>query len=167
MGVEELSPEHQILNMPLFAWRLLGQYLAVVNYDCIERGVDKLSYTNLASYIITKFAIDHAPDIQRAFDEIRLDVAKGDIVGYYTAAQLAAIPSASRSDIPAVFRIGASAREAEAKRGIIRTVPKLAQRPERTAQRPPGRSRKVRGGRKPAAAGPGVRKKKPRAAKQG
>lgn len=168
MTTDGLVCRHQQLNMPLFAWRLLGQYLAIVNFDCIDREEDRINYTHLLSCILTDFFVKHAPSIQRDFDALRLETAKGDIVGFYTASQLAAIPGATSADIPNAFIIGYDRRKVAANaRTLKRAVSGTAPRSSGATTKPARRPNKVRGRGRSGGARPGVRPKKVRGAQPG
>lgn len=127
----------QKLTMPLVAWRMLGKYLAVVNYDRFKRGEKAVSYTQLVGGILARFLVDHAQDIERSFEEVWLSTHKENLPYFYSPDQLAAIASAARTDVPDVFRIGSRGREFAARKNAAR---RALCRPAQGSKSPPAGS---------------------------
>lgn len=154
---ENTVTRRQRLTMPLVAWRLLGEYLVVIDYDRDTRGQSRVSCTQVASAVLARFLIEHAHEIRRATEEVRLAAVKGALSNFCTSEQLAAISSASRSDIPDVFRIGSKGQSAAERDKARRTLQRVVTRSKNTAARPAGKPRKVRRRRSKPSPGTGVK----------
>ena len=158
----QLKVQHQCLQMPVVAWKLLGEYLTVVNYDRSFRDRrSKVNYTELAGAILSRFLMTHGEGIRRAAQEVRLAVTREPFAGFYSPAQLAAIARATGSDIPDVYRIGYTPG-GPADPAAIRALRVIAGRSKGAAARPTKQPRKVRtrGGR--TSTGPRRRQKRTR-----
>lgn len=145
MAEEDMVCQQQALVMPRVAWQLLGQYHTVLDYDRrMHLGHSKINYKHTAGALLAKVLIDNAPQIRRAAEEIRLQATKNAISGFYTQDQLAAIASASRTDIPDVFCIDSREREKvdrqKARRALLIATGKSSGSPAGSA----GKPRKVR-----------------------
>jgi len=106
MPHESIVSKQVVAMMPHVAWVLLGKYLAVVNYDRLARGQKAINYKQLLGAIVARVMIEHGQEIGRSFEEVWLSAHKESLPHFYSTDQLAAIASASRTDIPDVFRIG-------------------------------------------------------------
>ena len=155
MADEDMIKWPQPLSMPLVAWRLLGEYLTVVDYDRLARGQSNVNYTQVAGAILSRFLIDHAHEIRRAAEEVRLATVKEAIPSFYTSAQLAAVASASRTDIPDVYRIGSNQRTPAGKAKAMRSLQRAVAGSKSAAARSSGKPGKVRRRRRKPGAGVG------------
>ena len=141
MGIKK-KVQNQCVSMPIVAWQLLGQYLTVVCYDRRFRdGKSNVSYTVLIGSILSRWLIDNAEGIRRAANEVRFEAAKGGLDHFWTPAQLAAIASATGTDIPNVWRIGNSLRgparsKAQARRAISLATRGPTTHPSRSPRKP-------------------------------
>lgn len=144
MAKEDMITRHQVISMPLAAWRILGEYITVVDYDRKGRGKSNVSYTVVAGAILSRFLIDHAHEIRRASETVRLAAIREAIPAFYSPSQLAAISSATGADIPVVYRIGRYKRAPAGKAEARRTLQHIAAGSKGTATGLAGKPRKVR-----------------------
>ena len=152
---EDMVSRHQVLTMPLAAWRALGEYLTVIDYDRrSSRGQSYVNYTQVAGAILTKFLIEHAHEIRRDAEDVRLATIKESLPHFYTPAQLTAISSASRTDIPDIYRIDSPDRYKPSRAQALRSLRRVAKGPQSPVARLVGKSGKVRRRRRGSRSGP-------------
>jgi hypothetical protein len=99
------------IPLELKTWRLFGKYLAIVNYDLLERGESQLNYCKMVGTLITETLSKRAEMIEARYDEVRSEVYKRAFPRFFDSDQLDTISSLSGSDIPKAFRIGSRERE--------------------------------------------------------
>ena len=95
------------IPMPEGAWKLLGMYLAIMNYRLLEQGSRQINLSKTFGAIVTQYLVQHEEWIRQEFYRVRTTVwAKGTIHRYFDDEQLEAIESAKASEIPDAVRIG-------------------------------------------------------------
>lgn len=95
------------IPMPESSWKLLGMYLAVMNYRLLERKRPQANLSKTIGAIVTQYLVQHEQWIREEFYRVKADVwNRGTVARFFDADQLADIESASASEIPDAVRIG-------------------------------------------------------------
>src|SRR5262245_54998147 len=90
--------------MPDPVWQLLEMYLTTCNHQLQSEGYEPIRFTDLIGAVLTKFLLEKAPDIQKGFQNVRLEAKARSIPGVFTPDQLDAIAGAIGADLPFTFR---------------------------------------------------------------
>lgn len=98
--------------MPESAWKLLGMYLAVMNYRLLQQGSRQGNMPKLIGAILTRYVVEHEQWIREEFYRVKREVIQaGTVPRFFSPDQLDALESASASQIPDAVRIGWRDRE--------------------------------------------------------
>ncbi len=100
------------IPMPESAWKLLGMYLAVMNYRLLKQGAAQVNMPKLIGATLTRYVLEHEQWIRREFYSVKQELLRtGPVPRFFSSEQLEALESASASEIPNAVRIGWRGRQ--------------------------------------------------------
>lgn len=94
------------IPMPESAWKLLGMYVVVMNYYLLQQKSPQVNLSKIVGAVLTQYVVHHERWIREEFYKIRGELWVKPLHRFFNADQLAAIESASASQIPNAVRIG-------------------------------------------------------------